>query len=245
LEALKSRYFYATTGNRPLLDLKINCGGVNYARIGDIVHNVSSDPILHFRGVGTAPIESVTVRNGAIDLKTLRSYQQKDLGSRIKIIWSGAEVRGRDRMVQWDGNLRVVGNTILEATPINFWNPDHPLEKINPQKVVWKSTTTGGLAGICLTIEHSDSGWIEINTIQNQSRVDIKKVGYDPKIWKFGGVKKQISIYRIPDQLNPGEFNFSLPLNDLHTGDNPIYIRMTQEDGHLAWSSPIYLVRSN
>jgi hypothetical protein len=245
LSALKSRHFYATTGNRPLLDLAIDYGGVGSANMGDIVNSVSSDPILHFRGVGTAPIESVTVRNGSHDLKTFRSYQQKDLGSRIKIIWSGAEVRGRDRMVSWDGNLRVVGNLILEATPINFWNPDQPLEQLNPHQIAWKSTTTGGLAGLCLTLENGHSGWIEINTIQNQNRVDIKTVGYEPTLWKFGGVNKQIKIYRIPDQLYNGELNFSLPLNKLHSGDNPIYIRMVQENGHMAWSSPIYLVKTN
>ena len=32
-------------------------------------------------------------------------------------------------------------------------------------------------------------------------------------------------------------------LDKLHTGDNPIYVRMIQEDGHLAWTSPVYLVR--
>jgi hypothetical protein len=24
--------------------------------------------------------------------------------------------------------------------------------------------------------------------------------------------------------------------------DNPLYVRLTQEDGHQAWSSPIYLI---
>ncbi len=27
------------------------------------------------------------------------------------------------------------------------------------------------------------------------------------------------------------------------TGDNPLFIRLTQEDGTLAWTSPIYLIR--
>jgi hypothetical protein len=25
------------------------------------------------------------------------------------------------------------------------------------------------------------------------------------------------------------------------TGDNPLYVCVTQEDGHLAWSSPLYV----
>ena len=27
------------------------------------------------------------------------------------------------------------------------------------------------------------------------------------------------------------------------TADNPLFIRLTQEDGTLAWTSPIYLIR--
>jgi hypothetical protein len=33
----------------------------------------------------------------------------------------------------------------------------------------------------------------------------------------------------------------SIPLNS--KGDNPLYVCLTQEDGHQAWSSPIYLYK--
>jgi hypothetical protein len=36
-----------------------------------------------------------------------------------------------------------------------------------------------------------------------------------------------------------------MPLTDLHEGLNPIYIQMIQEDGHMAWSSPIYIMKSS
>ncbi len=245
LEALKSRHFYATTGVRPLLDLTVSQDNEKIAMIGDIVHVTSSTPVLHFRGAGTSPVESILVRNGIQDIMTFRPYTSKDLGNRIKIIWSGAEVRGRDRMVEWDGNLEVQGNLILDAIPINFWNPDHPIEKINPHRLVWNSTTTGGLAGVIISLEHGSAGWLDINTTQNQIRVEIKSVGIDPLVWICGGLKKQISIYRLPDQLSHGEYTFSMKLDKLHAGDNPIYIRMNQEDGHMAWTSPIYLVKSN
>jgi hypothetical protein len=34
----------------------------------------------------------------------------------------------------------------------------------------------------------------------------------------------------------------NIKLND--NGDNPIFVRLTQEDGTLAWTSPIYVYRS-
>ena len=33
----------------------------------------------------------------------------------------------------------------------------------------------------------------------------------------------------------------NLEMKKLKTGDNPIYIKIVQRNGHIAWSSPIYL----
>jgi len=60
-------------------------------------------------------------------------------------------------------------------------------------------------------------------------------------VWECGGLRKRIEVYRLPNRKPSREFSFALPLTELHEGDNPIYIRMTQEDGHMAWTSPIYL----
>ncbi len=244
-EALKSRHFYATTGNRPLLSVTISCGSEINAIMGDIIPVDSQIPVSQVQCVGTAPIESVVVRNGSQEIQTIRPYGWQDLGKRIKIVWSGAEVRGRNRMVRWDGNLQVQGNSIIEAVPINFWNANHPLEQDNQHQLTWKSATTGGLAGVIITLEFADTGWLEINTLQRQVACEIASLGLDPTVWKCGGLKKEVGVYRLPDSLNTGQFNFSLPLSELHEGDNPIYVRMTQEDGHQAWSSPIYLVKTH
>ena len=40
------------------------------------------------------------------------------------------------------------------------------------------------------------------------------------------------------------ESQLTLPLATLRAGDTPIYIRLAQEDGHMAWTSPLYVVRS-
>ncbi len=48
-------------------------------------------------------------------------------------------------------------------------------------------------------------------------------------------------IARLPD-VNPHthlRLERTVPLRT--TGDNPLYICVTQEDGHLAWSSPLYV----
>jgi hypothetical protein len=243
--ALKARHFYATTGNRPLIDVKLSAGDARKAIMGDVIDITEGDiavPHLHMRVVGTAAIESAEVRNGTNVIKTLRPFGWDDLGNRIKIIWSGAKVRGRDRMIRWDGGLRVLENVILDAVPVNFWNPNQHLERVGLDQILWKSSTTGGLSGVILTLETPYAGSLEIETPESTIECDISSLGLDPRMWEFDGLRKKIEVYRLPDRPLSNEFSFSLPITDLRRGDNAIYIRMMQEDGHMAWTSPIYLV---
>jgi hypothetical protein len=241
--ALKARHFYATTGNRLLMDLTVKfddgCSGL----MGDILTVGTENPCLNLRIVGTAPIESVEVRNGLELIHTIRPYCEKDLGNRIKVIWSGAEVRGRDRLVSWDGSLKVQGNSILKVEPINFWNANRPLRQSGQDQLSWHSVTTGGLAGVIITLEKPDPGKLSINTTQLNTSCQISSIGLQPRVWDCGGLRKDMRVYRLPDQGRSIEYSCQLPLTDLNKGDNPIYIRVTQEDGHLAWSSPVYLVK--
>jgi hypothetical protein len=241
-QALVARHFYATTGNRCLVELELVTSDARSAIMGDVIEVGTGVPCLHVRVVGTAPVESVEVRNGPTVVKTLRPYGEDDLGRRVKVVWSGAEVRGRDRIVRWDGGLRVRGNTILGATPINFWNANQQLEKIASQQLVWKSITTGGVTGVILALKQLNAGSLDIDTHQCRVECEIGSVGLEPMRWDCGGLRKEIKVYRLPDRQASCEFSFSLPLADLHRGDNPIYVRVTQVDGHMAWTSPVYLV---
>jgi hypothetical protein len=242
-QALTKRHFYATTGNRCLVQVKLVTGDSRSAIMGDVVDVGTGTPQLHVQMVGTAPIEDVEVRNGLKQIETLRPYGLDDLGRRVKIVWSGAEVRGRDRRVRWDGGLHVQGNTILDATPINFWNVNQPLAKLSRRHLAWKSITTGGVSGVILTLEKPNVGLLEIDTLQRQLKCEIASLVLEPKVWGIGGLQKEIKVGRLPDRQLSCEFSFTLPLTELREGDNPIYIRLTQEDGHMAWTSPVYLVR--
>ncbi|MCJ7701293.1 MAG: DUF3604 domain-containing protein [Anaerolineales bacterium] len=246
-EALTCRHFYATTGNRSLLDVRLESGYGRSFMMGDIValNHAEIDRLrLHVKVVGTSPVERVEVRNGSKLIETFRPFDQDDLGSRVKILWSGAEVFGRDRLVPWDGSLRVSGNTILDVVPINFWNADQPLKIVDSNQLTWKSITTGGVSGVILKLEKPSGGRLEVKTLQGNLACEIDSLGLTPKVWEYGGLQKKIEIYSLPDHLQSGECSFTLPLTALGQGDNPIYVRMQQENGHMAWSSPIYVCNS-
>lgn len=281
-EALKARHFFATSGARMLANLRLGMGDGRSAIMGDVIKAGAEAPVLHVQLAGSAPIESVQVRDGAQTLVTLRSYTPEAMGKRLKVVWSGAEVRGRDRITHWDGGLSLEGNHILRATPINFWNVDQPLRIEDDQHLSWISATTGGLSGVILDLENKDAGSISVSTRQGEFTLMVSDIGYDPVDWSFGGLAKTMRAYRLPDTNENFLFNFSLSLDNLamgepfdkattrpdshetrpqdvhlHSlppqlipkgepfnnaqGEHPIYIRVEQEDGHLLWTSPVYL----
>jgi hypothetical protein len=240
-EALKARHFYATSGARMLANLRVGMGDGRSAIMGDVIEANSEIPMLHVQLAGSAPIESVQVRDGTQTLATLRPYPREALGKRVKVVWSGAEVRGRDRITNWGGGLTMEGNRILRAIPVNFWNADQPLQTVDDQHLSWISATTGGLSGVILDLEDKYAGSIRVSTQQGEFTLRVSDIGYDPLDWSFGGLAKDMRVYRLPDSNEHLQFNFSLSLDNLSTGDNPVYIRVEQEDGHLLWTSPVYL----
>ena len=240
--ALKARRFYATTGNRALLTVRVTAGDGKAAAMGEVLSpEGDTPPVLRVSAVGTAPVERLLVRNGLTEIASRRPYAEADLGNRLKIVWSGAEVRGRARVVAWDGGLRVRGCRIENVTPINFWNADEQPQSLDAHTVSWRSVTTGGLSGVILTLDSLEAGTIELETAQRSVTFPVAGVGLEPTVWECGGLGKRIEAYRLPDRNLATELALEHVLGELGPGDNPIYVRLDQEDGHMAWSSPIYV----
>jgi hypothetical protein len=73
--------------------------------------------------------------------------------------------------------------------------------------------------------------------------VDLGILADNTATFDGGGLGRQVSVYRLPE----AEFSHQVTLD--HTvvfaggADLPVYLRVTQADGHQAWSSPIYLIK--
>ena len=87
----------------------------------------------------SVPIERVDIFNGLDLVETIRPYRQEDLGSRIRVIWEGAEYRGRFRQVIWDGSAFLSDNEILSANAINFFNKDKLLNQPSKTELNWRA----------------------------------------------------------------------------------------------------------
>lgn len=244
MKAIKARHTYATSSTRILMDLHIDLDHDQSAMMGDIVEiQKNNQATLNVRLVGTAPIQCVNIFNGLEMIATKRPYSDSELGKRYKLVWNGARVRGQDRVLRWDGGLTIEGNSIAKAVSVNFWNPDHPLIQHGSDKLSWESFTTGTAKGVILTLEKPAQGTIHFATQAVKLDINLQDIRNESVVWEFGDLEKSVRISRLPEINEYFTYSFQIPLENLHTGDNPIYIRATQEDEQKAWSSPIYLVK--
>jgi hypothetical protein len=265
LESMRKRRHYGTTGGhggRMVIDLRatFEASGTLYhddprlgpsegraaseALMGDIVHLPSGGAELQVDIVGAAPIERVDIFNGLEHVETIRPYAREDLGGRIRVVWEGAEYRGRFRQVIWDGEAHLSGNAIRDARPINFFNRDKTLDRTSETSLAWRALTTGNIGGFDLWLADAYGGTLKIETPLVKCGVPLEEIGLEDEVFDASGVlPRYLKVFRLPEENPHRNLSFSRPIDLRPAGDNPIFIRLTQEDGTLAWTSPIYLYR--
>jgi hypothetical protein len=258
--ALRSRHHYGTTGARIFLDMKgkfaelvtvlsddpqlgpVEERKLSLAQMGDIVRPGSAVMHLEAEVLGTAPIDQVDIFYGTRMAQTLWPYRPTDLGRRVRVLWQGAEYRGRGRETLWQGRLRLEGNRIARFASVNFLNPERKIREAVPgTELAWSSVTTGNLAGVDLWLE-TDGGTLCIETNVVSGSVQLAALADNRLVFEGGGLGRQISVYRLPEQDWTRRMIVAHAVNFPGGADLPVYLRVTQADGHQAWSSPIYLI---
>jgi hypothetical protein len=259
--ALRRRRHYGTTGTRLFLELKGSFAepviafdedprvmrshqrAVREASMGDIIRPGAVPMQLAVEALGTAPIERIDVLHGKIVVQSVRPFPAADLGSRVRVLWQGAEYRGRGRETTWHGKLTLTGARFSRYASVNFLNPERQIEQLAEGRVLaWSSVTTGNLAGVDLWLDNANSGSLELATNIVSGSVNLDRLADDTIVFDGGGLERRISVYRLPDRDWSRRAALDHDVTFAGGADLPVYVRVTQSDGHQAWSSPIYLI---
>jgi len=258
-DALRRRHHYATTGCRMILDTRVRFDAdaelfaddprlgpttsskVRTAMMGDILRSPAKEATFCVEAVASAPIERIEIRNRLATLETFRPYGEQSLGRRIRVIWEGSEYRGRGRQTVWDGGCALTGNRFERVAPINFWNLDKKLEQTGPGELKWAALTTGGFGGFDAWLADAKTGTLRIDTALVKTEIAIADIGLDDLTFANGGIKRQIRVFRLPDENTHRRARIERRIALNARGDNALYVCVTQEDGHLIWSSPVYI----
>ena len=260
-ETLRRRRHYGTTGTRLFLEVRGSFEHdvigfsedpklgptqefpVREALMGDIIRPNGVPMTLNVEVIGTAPLERVDVLHGTQVIQSKRPFDVSNLGRRLRVLWQGAEYRGRGRETIWQGKLLLEGNRIERFEPVNFLNPERKIQEIVAgSALAWTSVTTGNLAGIDLWLAAARTGKLKIETSVVSGEVDLASLDDTAVVFEGGGLGRKLSVYRLPDHDWSRHLTFMHHVTHNGGADLPVYVRVTQADGHQAWSSPIYLV---
>jgi hypothetical protein len=265
LDCLRKRRHYATTGGlggRMVIDVTARFEGeatlyhddpnigpaegfaATEAMMGDIVHLPNGSAEIDVDVLCPEPIERIDIFNGIDLVESIRPYTPDELGNRIRVVWEGAEYRGRFRQVIWDGSAVFSDNKIIDAKPINFFNLDKTLDRKDDNGLEWRALTTGNIGGFDTWVEDPYGGTLKIETPLVSCGVPLEEIGFEDEVFdKSDILPRYLKIFRLPSENKHRSFRFTRKINLKDQGDNAIFIRLTQEDGTLAWTSPIYIYR--
>jgi hypothetical protein len=241
----------------PALGGKV-AGRVGDAMMGDIVRYRGGAVRLEVQVAAGAPIERIEIRNGLQVLETLRPFLQEGgappSSSRLRMIWEGSEYRGRGRQTVWDGSAVLDDNRFTQLVPINLWNLDKRLMANgttavdgavpdDTASVSWQALTTGGFGGFDALLADPLQGRLRIDTKLVKADLAVADIGFEDTVLTVeGGIGRRIRVFRLPQRNDTLRWQLDRPVAIRAGVDNPLYVRVTFEDGHLAWSSPIYLI---
>lgn len=236
--ALRARHTYATTGERIWLHVDTGEG----AMMGDIVRTETA-PLIRVQAAGTKPIERVDImRNQEVAYAYPVFGPEAYRADLIRLEWGGARVKGRGRHSNWHGSVTAEGALIENAEAFAF---DHPLQGIvywDSTTVKWRSTTSGDHDGIVLQLaDASPEAILRFETELATMAVPIAALRDGPVRQECGGVDQYCQISLQPAVAGPMAVDFRWQDPAPVGGRNAYWIRLVQQDGEMAWSSPIYV----
>jgi hypothetical protein len=259
-ESMRRRRHYGTTGNRAFVDVAVELAsdaevfvrdpalGPSRAEtsrrliMGDIARVRDDEAELSIAVHASAPIERVDIYDGRDLLDTVWGYGPGDLGRRVRLVYTGAEYRGRARTTTWDGSLTIDGARIERTAVINNWNLDRGIQHADTARVTWKAVTTGNYGAIDLWLDRL-AGRLTFETKPVSGGVGIEELAIEPRRFDAGGLDRTIALQRLPETMQQQEMTIRRRIRLRPSGDTRLYIRVQQEDGHRIWTSPIYMFR--
>jgi hypothetical protein len=107
----------------------------------------------------------------------------------------------------------------------------------------WSALTTGCFGGFDAWLEDPDAGTLRIDTALVKAEIAIADIGLNDRIFDAGGIRRRIRVFRMPDENPHHHIRIERDIELVDGHDNALYVCIVQEDGNLAWSSPIYVFR--
>ncbi len=247
-QAFKARRVYGTTGERMQLRFKT---GAHW--FGEEIH-VTEPPVFTVEAGGTTGIERVEIFRGTEVAYTHRPKAGKNK-HRIKIIWRGAASKERARQIIWRGKIKVGGGNIKKVTRYRLDYPTELLVQERNDEISFDTFTAGDEDGVILDLDSRGNETLYFDAEVNSRsqfgdgakeknainlKIPVKEISDRDLVHHAGGVDREIVVRKVGSDY-PARVTFTWAEQQLQNQTTAYWVRVLQEDGAIAWSSPVFV----
>lgn len=238
--AIRSRYCYAATFSRIILGVDLD--GHHMGEDVRVADPCGLTVTVH----GNAPVDTIDLYNWERNIGHV-NLREKD-EDKIRIAWSGVRVRTRKKSTRWDGSLKIIDGSIVRAEEYAFDRKDQGIKEQTDTMLRWTSNTSGDYDGLILSLRHNENTVLEFNSEQINFKIKVSEISEEIKIFHAGGINLKVEVSlanRTCKDLDEHVAACNIVHHFEHLDSNPVggnayWVRVLQEDGNMAWSSPIF-----
>jgi len=235
-EALKSRQCYATTGERIILEFSAN------GKPMGSVFDVSKPPIMKVSVIGTDQIEKVEIVKDNDVVYSHAIFEKNDAKkNEFRILWGGARITSRRRHTKWDGKLEIHGTKFVDVKEIAFDNPREGITSRTDSEIEWISNTSGDVDGLIIKYKEGENVSFKFTSEPITFNFSENEFKMNEIIKHCGGINQHVKIEKVYKKPDINNVHFEFTDFNMQKGLNRYYVRVTQENQEMAWSSPIYV----
>ena len=245
-DGIRRRHVYATTGDRIILDVK-----VNGASMGEEAR-LSETPAIDVEIHATGPIRSLEVLR---DLDVIYAHGltrgEAFAADRLRFEWSDPDARAKGP-IQWDGDLEISHGRIVSASRYAYHSPVEPITEVSERRVSWISTTDlgsvtftgrgrGDQDGLLISLEEADQAILTFRTRPVSFQQSVSALLTEAHHYSGDGLQGGLTAGPVPEQPGPLDVEFTFRDDDAPAGRHAYWVRAIQEDNEIAWSSPTWV----
>lgn len=152
-------------------------------------------------------------------------------------------MRGRGRRVTWDGHIRLEGVQLKAVEAFAFDALTDGIIDWNSGGVEFRSRTVGDRDGVDLWLDQAASGNLYLESRLGSCAVPLEDLhgAKTRQVFDLGGLGLGICVERYPEHLVDLSLTLDCEVHPPADRSTPYLVKAVQSDGHMAWSSPIYI----
>ena len=228
-------------------------------------YSTSNPPTLAVRVAGTAPVEKVELYRG---LERIYCFvAESDIcPDRVRLLWSGASRKTSYSGVVWDGSLAFRGAKISGVETLRFDSPRSQVTQGSETSLRWHAWGCGYPMGLLIELDRAADAQLQL-AVRSQAitgpgygghgekgprrisfapaeaatcHVSLRELQSGPWEMHLGVLERTLTVSLAPKATSTIA-GFRFTDDSPHPGINPYWVRVTQSDMEMAWSSPVFV----